>query len=80
MTVMQTTPVVDLRAAAAGDVESAAQRLYDAETALHAARQSHVDRWISAASDRLHEAYLAYHLAVATPPPGRGTDGARSTC
>ena len=29
---------------------------YDAECALHVAHQTHVDAWITAASDRLHEA------------------------
>ena len=37
--------------------------LYDAECALHVAHQTHVDAWITAASDRLHEA-VADHLAV----------------
>jgi len=39
--------------------DEAAARLYDSEVALHAAHQSHVDAWITAASDRLHEAVLA---------------------
>jgi len=42
-----------------------ARRLYDAETALHAARASHVDAWIAAAADRLHEALQAHLAAVA---------------
>ena len=46
-----------------GRVAAAAQHLYDAECALHAAHQSHVDAWIAAASDRLHEA-VAEHLAA----------------
>jgi hypothetical protein len=37
--------------------------LYDAECALHVAHQTHVDAWITAASDRLHEA-VADHLAL----------------
>ncbi len=41
----------------------AAVRLYDAEVALHIARQSHVDRWVAAAYDRLHQA-LAEHDAA----------------
>jgi len=36
--------------------------LYNAECALHNARCSHVDAWITAASDRLHDA-VAAHLA-----------------
>jgi hypothetical protein len=42
---------------------AAAVRLYDAEVALHIARQSGVDRWIAAAYDRLHLA-LAEHAAA----------------
>ena len=44
----------------------AARRLYDAEIALHIARQTGVDAWISAAYDRLHEA-IAAHTAAITP-------------
>jgi hypothetical protein len=44
-------------------VAAAERRLYDAETALHAARQSGVDAWVAAAYDRLHEAILE-HAAV----------------
>jgi hypothetical protein len=40
-------------------------RLYDAETALHAARQTAVDSWVTAAYDRLHEAISEYTAAVA---------------
>jgi hypothetical protein len=45
-------------------VATAARRLYDAETALHAARQTGVDAWIGAAYDRLHAALLAYDTAT----------------
>jgi hypothetical protein len=45
-----------------GRVTAAARRLYDAEVQLHAAHQSHVDNWITAASDKLHDA-IADHLA-----------------
>ena len=38
----------------------AARCLYDAETVLHAARQSGVDAWITAAYDRLHDAITTY--------------------
>ena len=41
-------------------VEAAAQRLYDCECALHAARSTGVDEWIAAAADRLHKAVEAY--------------------
>ena len=40
-----------------------AQHLYDAECALHDAHQSHVDEWIAAASNRLHDAVVD-HLAA----------------
>jgi hypothetical protein len=49
-----------------------AEHLYNAECALHAAHQSHVDAWIAAASDRLHEAlseYLAAEAASRTRRP-----------
>jgi hypothetical protein len=52
------------------DVGDAARRLFDAETALHAARQTHVDRWVTAASNKLHEAVVAYVAALAAS--GRG--------
>ncbi|HEV7204196.1 MAG TPA: hypothetical protein VGN18_06265 [Jatrophihabitans sp.] len=52
------------------NVATAARRLYDAETALHAARQSGVDAWIGAAYDQLHTALLAYDTATRTT--GRG--------
>jgi hypothetical protein len=42
----------------------ARERLYDAETALHAARQSAVDAWIAAAYDRLHQAVCAHAAAL----------------
>ncbi len=40
--------------------DRAAQHLYDAECALHAAHQSHVDRWITAANGKLHRAIVNY--------------------
>lgn len=46
------------------EVVDAARRLAEAECALHAARQSHVDSWIRAASDKLHDAAVAYTAAV----------------
>jgi hypothetical protein len=46
--------------------EQAVAHLYDAECALHAARQSHVDAWISAASDKLHQAILELDAAAAS--------------
>ena len=44
-------------------VATTACRLYEAECQLHAAHQSHVDAWISAASEKLHQA-LEEHLAA----------------
>jgi hypothetical protein len=49
-------------------VAATEQRLYDAETALHAAQQTHVDAWVAAAYDRLHEAVLAHTEAVSRTP------------
>lgn len=43
--------------------QAAAARLYDAECALHAAHQTHIDAWITAAGDRLHQA-VAEHIAA----------------
>ena len=45
--------------------DAAARRLYDAEVALHIAHSSHVDAWIAAAADRLHEAVEEHLAAVA---------------
>ena len=44
-------------------VDTAACRLYDAEWALHVARQSQVDAWIAVAYQTLHSA-VAEHLAA----------------
>jgi hypothetical protein len=44
-------------------VDAAARRLYDAEAALHIARQTGVYAWIGAAYTRLHEA-IADHIAA----------------
>ena len=51
-------------------ISEAAKRLYDAETALHAARQSGIGAWISAAYDRLSEAIADHTRAVAAPQAG----------
>jgi hypothetical protein len=50
------------------EVVDAARRLAEAECALHAARQSHVDPWIKAAADKLHEAAVAYVAALDASP------------
>lgn len=43
----------------------AARALHSAEIAVHDAHQTHVDQWISAASDRLHIAIAEYLAADA---------------
>jgi hypothetical protein len=53
--------------------EAAAGHLFDAECALHVARQSRVDAWIAAASDRLHDAVLEHDQALTA----RGTGSRR---
>jgi hypothetical protein len=50
------------RAAAAADA------MYRAELALHAARQADMDAWVAAAYERLHEA-IAEHLAATAAQP-----------
>jgi hypothetical protein len=94
MTTMETTIVVATRDHMAEDrVRTAATRMYDAEVALHAARQSHVDSWVAAAYDRLHEAVEDYRFALtvrsialhsvsvgrtsASSAPGRGAPSPR---
>jgi hypothetical protein len=44
-------------------VHSAADLLYAAECAFHDAHHTHVDAWIKAAADKLHDA-IAVHLAA----------------
>ena len=66
-TAASTAPAPDQLQAA---VDGAAKRLYDAEAALHIARQAGVGSWISAAYDRLHEA-VAAHLAAVAALEGR---------
>jgi hypothetical protein len=68
------------------NVENAARLVHDAETALHAARQSHVDAWIAAAADQLHAALANYLEAVDTnraiirgpQPPTNSSTGVRA--
>ena len=55
-------------------VAAAAQHLYEAECALHTAHQSHVDAWIAAASDRLHEAVVEHLAAQADAQRGESAD------
>ena len=47
------------------DIRTTATQLCDAECALHAARQSGVDAWIAAASNKLSDAIGNYMLALA---------------
>lgn len=58
MTAQSSVPTMTPAADAATQI--AKRRVYDAETALHAARQSGVDAWVAAAYDRLHCALLTY--------------------
>ena len=58
--------VVLLRnAASRRALADAATRLYDAEVALHIARQTGVDAWVAAAYDRLHNAICEHRVAEA---------------
>lgn len=41
--------------------DPSARLMYEAEVALHAARQTGVDEWVRAACDKLHDA-IARHL------------------
>jgi len=59
----QSTAALDGRDAV---INEAARRLYDAEIALHIARQTGVGAWISAAYDRLHDAVVAHNAAITT--------------
>jgi hypothetical protein len=52
------------RASDAERSASAARRLYEAEVQLHIARQTQVDAWIAAASDKLHIAIQEHVAAV----------------
>jgi hypothetical protein len=65
MTAIVTTAATALDSTAENRVDIAARRMYDAEVALHIARQTHVDAWVSAACDRLHEAVLQHAAALA---------------
>jgi hypothetical protein len=61
-------------------VSDAALHLYEADFALHIARQSGIDAWVAAACDRLHEAVLAYDAPdVTTRPRSAGQHLHRAT-
>lgn len=47
-------------------LHSAADLLYAAECAFHNAHQTHVDAWIKAAANKLHDAIAAHLAAVAS--------------
>ena len=68
----QSTAALDGRDAV---INEAARRLYDAEIALHIARQTGVGAWISAAYDRLHEAITDHTAALGSA----GTTAPRSS-
>lgn len=63
MTAKRITTNTDEHSTAA--IVEAAERVYDAECSLHAARQTHLDVWIAAAAERLHIAIETYLAAVA---------------
>jgi hypothetical protein len=46
-------------------VKATERRMYEAEVALHIARQTRVDAWIAAAAERLHLAIVANRVALA---------------
>jgi hypothetical protein len=46
-------------------LSQAHQELHRAEGALHAAHQTHNDKWITAASDHLHRAIVALEQCTA---------------
>jgi hypothetical protein len=43
---------------------AAARHLFEAELALHDAHQSHLEAWVAAASDKLHQAVVGYLAAT----------------
>ena len=55
----------DLQRPPGDRVAVAATRLYDAEIALHIARQTRVDAWVAAAYDGLHAAVCEHRAALA---------------
>ena len=67
---MVTAATAGASAADADRAHATACHLYDAECAHHVAHQTHVDPWITAASDRLHEAVADYLAAVAERDAG----------
>lgn len=72
-----TTTITD-RASASDQAQDrlhdAADLLYAAECAFHDAHQTHVDAWIKAAADKLHDA-IATHLAAVAASDSASTKG-----
>lgn len=60
----QTTDI----AAAPLDRATRASHLYDAECALHMARQTQADAWIAVAAEKLHQAIVDHLAAVVAGP------------
>jgi hypothetical protein len=71
MTSAHTSPVLDRIGGehAENRIDAAAHRLYDAEIALHIARQSQIDNWIAAAYDQLHVAIREHTVALSAKGP-----------
>jgi hypothetical protein len=56
--------ITDATSTSPDRISLAATRLYDAEFALHAARETQVDAWVAAAYDKLHLAILEHAAAT----------------
>jgi hypothetical protein len=56
--------------------ERTACEWYEAEVALHHARQSGMDHWVGAAADRLHVALVRYEHALSVLAALRSADAA----
>ncbi|SOD75036.1 hypothetical protein SAMN05892883_4237 [Jatrophihabitans sp. GAS493] len=81
----------DQQSAPTGDtVRAAAQRLYDAECALHTAHQTHIDAWINAANNKHADADadadadvdvdVDYHRAIGSDLTGSDTPPPATEC
>lgn len=69
---MTTSSNTQTRPSCPDPVTASARHVYDAECALHAAHQSHVDEWVTAASNRLHIALVEHLAAEASSPRCQG--------
>lgn len=65
MSSQNTAAVTTLAPPVEDRVAIAARHMYEAEITLHAARQAHIDAWIAAASDKLHQAIVEHLAALA---------------